>query len=54
MDMIFSFQASRIIAKLACWSKVRCPDTDLSLYLGWLKAQLVTPVGLKKKFCFFS
>jgi len=34
---------SRIIAKLSCWSKVRCPIADLTHYLTWLKGQLVMP-----------
>ncbi|XP_065062983.1 V-type proton ATPase subunit H-like [Rhopilema esculentum] len=35
--------ASRIFAKLACWSKFKCPNDDLNLYLSWLKGQLAVP-----------
>ncbi|XP_054708081.1 V-type proton ATPase subunit H-like isoform X2 [Uloborus diversus] len=34
---------SRIIAKLACWSKELMDGADLNLYLSWLKDQLRQP-----------
>lgn len=35
-------QASRVIAKLACWSKERMNRKDLVFYLNWIKHQLVS------------
>eukprot|EP00794_Sanderia_malayensis_P011881 gene11881-13114_t len=42
-DPIIIQMTSRLIAKLACWSKFKCQEPNLSLYLNWLKAQLVLP-----------
>lgn len=39
-DGVVMHMASRLIAKLASFSKVRCPDTELIFYLSWLKDQL--------------
>lgn len=39
------FQASRIIAKLACWSKDLMEGPDLTYYLTWLKDQMKIPVS---------
>jgi V-type H+-transporting ATPase subunit H len=36
-------QTSRIIAKLACWSKERMEQRDRQFYLNWLKDQLKIP-----------
>jgi len=44
MDPIIVHQSSRIIAKLACWSKTVMPESDLKFYLSWLKGLLVPPV----------
>jgi len=42
-DPVIMNMASRLLAKLACWSRVRCPDSDLIYLLNWLKVQLGTP-----------
>ena len=39
----FCPQASRIIAKLACYSKERMGAADLKFYFTWLKQQLTAP-----------
>ena len=44
-DQFVVYQASRIIAKLACWSAERMPSSDLSYYLAWLKEQLKPQVS---------
>jgi len=38
-------QTSRIIAKLACWSKELMDTRDRQFYLNWLKDQLKIPVN---------
>ena len=38
-------QASRIIAKLACYGKERMGAADLKLYFTWLKQQLTAPAN---------
>lgn len=51
--------ASRILAKLACWSPVQMPKADLTFYLQFLKDQLTLNVSvwpssvvrLKPTFC---
>jgi len=42
-DAIIVHVASRILAKLATFSKVRMPDSDLLYYLNWLKCQFSVP-----------
>lgn len=44
-DLIIMHMGSRLIAKLATYSRVRCPDSDLIYYLNWLKVQLCVPVS---------
>ena len=44
-DPIIMHMGSRLIAKLATYSRVRCPDSDLIYYLNWLKVQLCVPVS---------
>lgn len=44
-DRVVMHMASRLLAKLATQSKVRCPDSDLIYYLNWLKGQLTVLVG---------
>ncbi|XP_076809190.1 V-type proton ATPase subunit H-like isoform X2 [Clavelina lepadiformis] len=39
-DRFIVHQASRIISKLACWSKERMSSHDLTYYLNWIKTQL--------------
>ncbi|KAL7675826.1 hypothetical protein ACOME3_002090 [Neoechinorhynchus agilis] len=39
-DSFVVHQASRIIAKVACWSNQTLTSSDLSYYLSWLKNQL--------------
>jgi len=39
-----AMQTSRIIAKLACWSKELMDVRDRQFYLNWLKDQLKIPV----------
>ncbi|XP_055339404.1 V-type proton ATPase subunit H-like [Paramacrobiotus metropolitanus] len=39
-DQFIVTQASRIIAKLACWSRILMDGTDLHFYLAFLKEQL--------------
>uniref|UniRef100_H2Y8C4 V-type proton ATPase subunit H n=1 Tax=Ciona savignyi TaxID=51511 RepID=H2Y8C4_CIOSA len=39
-DRFIVHQASRIIAKLACWGKDRMNSQDLGYYLNWIKTQL--------------
>ncbi|XP_026693601.2 V-type proton ATPase subunit H isoform X1 [Ciona intestinalis] len=39
-DRFIVHQASRIIAKLACWGKERMSTQDLNYYLNWIKTQL--------------
>ena len=36
---------SRVIAKIACWSKEQMTGSDLNFYLTWLKDQLKIPVS---------
>lgn len=38
--------ASRILAKLACWSAEQMPKSDLHFYLQWLKDQLTLDVSV--------
>lgn len=38
--------ASRILAKLACWSSDQMPKSDLHFYLQWLKDQLTLDVSV--------
>ena len=45
-DRVVMHMASRLIAKLASLSKVRCPDSDLIYYLNWLKVQLTVSVSV--------
>ena len=47
-DPIIMHVASRLLAKLATFSKARMPDSDLVYYLSWLKGQLSVPVSLLK------
>jgi len=42
-DPIIMHMASRLIAKLSTFSRLRCPDSDLIYYLNWLKVQLCVP-----------
>lgn len=42
--------ASRILAKLACWSHEQMPKADLHFYLQWLKDQLVVKVSTTVRF----
>ena len=44
-DPIIMHVASRLLAKLATFSKTRMPDSDLVYYLSWLKGQLSLPVS---------
>ena len=44
-DPIIMHMGSRLIAKLATYSRMRCPDSDLIYYLNWLKVQLCVPVS---------
>ena len=44
-DVIIMHVASRLLAKLATFSKTRMPDSDLVYYLSWLKGQLSSPVS---------
>lgn len=39
------WQTSRIIAKIACWSKELMGLDDLRFYMDWLKNQLRLPVS---------
>jgi len=39
-DRVVMHMASRLLAKLATLSRVRCPESDLIYYLNWLKVQL--------------
>ncbi|XP_076437697.1 V-type proton ATPase subunit H-like [Babylonia areolata] len=39
-DMFIVYQSSRIIAKIACWSKEPMERKSLQSYLNWLKEQL--------------
>ncbi|CAK8683350.1 V-type proton ATPase subunit H-like isoform X3 [Clavelina lepadiformis] len=43
-DRFIVHQASRIISKLACWSKERMSSHDLTYYLNWIKTQLSNEV----------
>ena len=45
-DPIVMHMASRLLSKLATFSKYRCPDSDLIYYLNWLKVQLTLPVSI--------
>lgn len=38
--------ASRILAKLACWTHEQMPKSDLHFYLQWLKDQLTLNVSM--------
>jgi V-type H+-transporting ATPase subunit H len=42
-DGFIQNMTSRIIAKLACWSRDPMEGSDLTFYLTWLKDQLQTP-----------
>ncbi|XP_069107073.1 V-type proton ATPase subunit H-like [Argopecten irradians] len=42
-DRFIVYQTSRIIAKIACWSKESMGTEDLKFYLNWLKDQLRQP-----------
>ncbi|KAL3889425.1 hypothetical protein ACJMK2_001769 [Sinanodonta woodiana] len=42
-DRFIVNQTSRIIAKIACWSKEGMENNDLKFYLNWLKDQLRLP-----------
>lgn len=42
-DRFIVNQTSRIIAKIACWSKETMETNDLKFYLNWLKDQLKLP-----------
>ncbi|KAL4218423.1 V-type proton ATPase subunit H [Mactra antiquata] len=42
-DRFIVNQTSRIVAKIACWSKDLMETTDLKFYLNWLKDQLMLP-----------
>ena len=44
-DPIIMHVASRILAKLSTFSKIRMPDSDLVYYLNWLKGQFSAPVS---------
>ena len=39
-------QSSLVIAKLACWGKVRLPENDLKFFLPWVKNRLTDPVSI--------
>jgi len=43
-DPIIMHVASRLLAKLSTFSKVRMPDSDLVYYLNWLKGQFSAQV----------
>lgn len=43
-DGFITNMTSRIIAKIACWSKTPMERSDLHFYLTWLKDQLKTQV----------
>ncbi|KAH9488980.1 hypothetical protein Btru_061776 [Bulinus truncatus] len=42
-DKFIVYQASRIIAKIACWSKDQMEKKNLQSYLVWLKEQIKQP-----------
>jgi len=42
-DGFITNQTSRIVAKMACWSKERMEGNDLVYYLTWLKDQMKVP-----------
>ncbi|KAK6167423.1 hypothetical protein SNE40_021457 [Patella caerulea] len=42
-DKFIVYQSSRIIAKIACWSKEAMDKKNLQFYLNWLKEQLSKP-----------
>lgn len=44
-DGFIQNMTSRIIAKLACWSRDPMDGSDLTFYLTWLKDQLQTPAN---------
>ncbi|XP_076456871.1 V-type proton ATPase subunit H-like isoform X1 [Babylonia areolata] len=44
-DMFIVHQSSRIVAKIACWSKEPMDRRNLQSYLIWLKEQLKHPVN---------
>ena len=45
-DQIIMHVASRLLAKLSTFSKTKMPDSDLVIYLTWLKGQFSVPVSI--------
>lgn len=45
-DGFINNMSSRIVAKMACWSKTPMERTDLHFYLTWLKDQLFVQVSI--------
>ena len=52
-DQFIRNQASRIIAKLACWSSDIMPEADLKVYMLFLKEQIRLPVSTVS-FCYIE
>jgi len=47
-DGFITNMTSRILAKMACWSRELMDGSDLHFYLTWLKDQLRMPVSFYK------
>lgn len=52
-DLFCMYQASRIIAKFACWSFQLMDENDLVFYLNWLKDQIKITVSYIEYFLQF-
>ena len=50
----FIFQSARILAKLACWGKIRMTHAEVLSYFEWLKARLSAVVRCIHHPLFFS